>query len=236
MNRRLLISGFLVVLCLATLWGIWGQRSQLAGLRADQQQLLAQLATRAGGSASPGTGEVIGASSETPQPALVATLELLRLRNEVTQLSERRHELDRVRTENEKLRTQLASRGTNGQAGIQLPPAYLRKSEARMVGYRTPDDTIQSLLWALRSRDLTNLLQVFTPEMAEELRDQIRQSKRPVEDFFRGTEAVPGMAIFSRKQLADGSLELAVEIVPGLPSAPISMRQVGGEWKIDKGF
>ena len=44
MNRRGLLSGFLVLVCLATLWGVWGQRNQLAALRAEQQQLLAQLA------------------------------------------------------------------------------------------------------------------------------------------------------------------------------------------------
>jgi hypothetical protein len=31
-----------------------------------------------------------------------------------------------------------------------------------MVGYNTPEDTLQSLLWAVQNRDLTNLLQAFT--------------------------------------------------------------------------
>ena len=30
MNRRALLGGFLAIVCLATLWGVWGQRSQLA--------------------------------------------------------------------------------------------------------------------------------------------------------------------------------------------------------------
>ena len=39
MNRRGLLGGLLAVVCVATLWGVRGQRSQLAGLRAEQQQL-----------------------------------------------------------------------------------------------------------------------------------------------------------------------------------------------------
>ena len=53
MNGRVWFSGFLVVVCLATLWGVWGQRSELAGLRAEHQQLQAQLAARADSPASP---------------------------------------------------------------------------------------------------------------------------------------------------------------------------------------
>ena len=48
--------------------------------------------------------------------------------------------------------------------GIQLPPGYIRKSEARMVGYSTPDDTLQSFLWAIQNRDLTNVLQALAPD------------------------------------------------------------------------
>ena len=39
MNRRALFGGFLLVLCLTTLWTVRSQRDQLAGLRREQQQL-----------------------------------------------------------------------------------------------------------------------------------------------------------------------------------------------------
>ena len=113
MNRRGLVGGLLVIVCLAILLGVWSQRSQLAGLRAEQQQLLA---ARANNTVSPGTAEAADASSGASPPALVATPELLRLRNDVTQLTERRRELAGARAENERLRAQLASRGTNGSS------------------------------------------------------------------------------------------------------------------------
>ena len=236
MNRRALLGGFLVVVCLTTLWGVWCQRSQLAGLRAEQQQLLAQQAARADKSVSPRTAEVTGVSSGAPQPALVVTPELLRLRNEVTRLTERQRELAGVRVENERLRAQLGSRGTNGPGAFQLPPGYLRKSEARLVGYNSPDDTIQSMLWSIQNHDMTNLLQALAPDQADQLRERLAQGKRSSEDFFGDAGTVPGMAILRRKQLPDGSVELEVEMAPGLNPDPIRMQQFGGQWKITTPF
>jgi hypothetical protein len=236
MNRRLLFGGFLVVVCLATLWGVWAQRNQIAGLRAEQQQLLAQLAATADRAASPGTAEPTGAPPVALQPALVATPELLRLRNEVTRLTERRRELAAARADNERLHAQLARWGTNGPAGFRLPPGYVRKSEARFLGYGSPEDTIQSLLWSIQNRDITNLVQAFASPRADQLLAETAQSKRSAEDYFGDTGALPGIAILSRKQLPDGSVELEVEMVPGLAPAPIRLRQFGGQWKITSSF
>ncbi len=233
MNWRVLLGGFLVVACLTTLWGLWDQRNQLAGLRADQQQLQARIAFNS--SASPVTAETGSAGLETPPPTLVVTPELLRLRGEVTRLTERQRELAGVRAENERLRAQLASRGTNGPAGSQLPPGYIRKSEARMVGYSTPDGTLQSLLWAVQNRDLTNLLQAFMPERAEELRAKAAESGEAVKDFFTQAQGLVGMRIVSRKTgIRDGAnvIDADVEVLPGESGPPISFIQTNGQWKI----
>jgi hypothetical protein len=236
MNRRGLFGVFLLIVCLPILLGVWSQRNQLASLRAEQRQLLAQIAARADDSPSPEAAEATPSNSGTPPSTLVATPELLRLRNEVTRLDERRRELAGVRTDNERLRAQLASRGTNGPGGFQLPPGYLRKSQARLVGYHSPDDTIQSLLWSLQNHDLTNLLQAFAPDRADQLLAEVTQSKRSTEDYFRDAGALPGMAILNRKQLPDGAIELEVEMAPGLKPAPIRMQQFGGQWRITAPF
>jgi len=237
MSGRVWLSSFLVVACLGTLWGVWGQRSELAGLRAEHQQLQAQLAARANSPASPATAEAAGSGSTRPQPALVVTPELLRLRSEVTRLTERRQELAGVRAENERLRAQLASRGTNGPGGFQLPTGYVRRSEARLVGYNTPDDTLQSLLWALQNHDLTNVLQAFTPEIAEQLRAQVGESPQSVEDFWSKSVGLVGMRIVSREQDAsDGSVTVEVEVVPGESGPRPTLRQINGQWKLAEGF
>jgi hypothetical protein len=233
MNRRLLLSSFLAAVCLATLWGVWSQRAQVAELRAEQQQLTARVAAKADGPAAPVSAETVGAASGTGEPALVATPELLRLRSEVTRLTERRRELASVRGENERLRAQAAARGTNGPGGVQLPPGYITKREARMVGYNTPEDTLQSLLWAMHNHDLTNVLQALAPEQAEQLRAHAGESREASEDFFRTTAGFVGMRVVKREQEAsDGSLTLELEVIPGMRGPRIKFRQINGQWKV----
>jgi hypothetical protein len=237
MNGRVWFSGFLVVACLATLWGVWGQRSELAGLRAAHQQLQAQLAARANSPASPATAEAAGSGSTRPQAALVVTPELLRLRSEVTRLTERRRELAGVRAENEALRARLTSRGTNGTGGSELPTGYMRRSEARFVGYNTPDDTLQSLLWAVQNHDLTNVLQAFTPEIAARLRAQVDESPESIEDFWQKSVGLIGCRIVSREtDPSDGSITAEVEVVPGQSGPRPTFRQINGQWKMEGGF
>jgi hypothetical protein len=235
MNWRAWFGGFLVVLCLTTLWGVWSQRGQLAGLRAEHQQLLAQLTARTDGSASPAAAEP-GAGPGTPPPALVATPELLRLRSEVTRLTERRRELAGERAENERLRAQLAARSTNGHATSPVPTAYVRRSEARMVGYDTPDDTLQSLLWAIENHDVTSFVQAFTPDIAEQLRAQAGESAQSTQ-FFSKVAGFVGMRIVRREPNAtEDSIVVEMEVVPGESVKRTTFRQVNGQWKIAGGF
>lgn len=237
MNRRALLSGFLVLVCLAALWCVWRQQCRLVVLRDQQQLLLAQPAANGERSESAGTTEAADASSVAPQPALVVTPELLHLRSEVTRLTERRRELAGVRAENEKLHAQLSSRATNSPSGFQLPPGYVRRSEARLAGYSTPDDTLQSLLWAAQNHDLTNVLQAFTPELAKQIRSHAGESPQSVEDFWNESVGLVGLRIVSRKQdTSDGSITLEVEVFPGMPHDEVTFRQINGQWKMASGF
>jgi hypothetical protein len=169
MNPRSLFIGIFSVVGLATVTGVVIQKQQLASLRSEQQAVLAQL-----GTPSDATSEVSAPPPKAELPSPTApSLELLRLRSEVARLTERRRELSSIRTENEHLRVQVAASRTNVAAANALPPDYMRKSEARFVGYNTPADTIQSLLWAVQNRDLTNMMEAFTPEMSQQLRQEV---------------------------------------------------------------
>jgi hypothetical protein len=233
MNRRILLSGLLVVVCVAVICGIAVQQAQLNRLRAEERQFAAQLTAAPQRPAPTRVVSPEARSATSPVPS-----ELLRLRSEVTRLTERRRELAGARTENERLCAEVASQSTNAAAGTRPPPGYLRKAEARMVGYNTPEDTIQSFLWALQSHDFTNLLQAFTPSQAKEMQESVREYNRSIEDYFGDAEGVPGMAVVSRKEGPDGpgSLEVEAEVAPNAPHGWIRLRQVGGQWKIDQQF
>ena len=133
MNRRVLLGSFLVVVwCLATLWGVWSQRRpSRQGCRAQQQLLAVQLVRRKQMPSPALVATPRNAASNPSSPALLATPELLRLRSDVTRLTERRRELAGVGPKTNNCARGLASRGTNGPDGLQLPPGYGLTSEAR---------------------------------------------------------------------------------------------------------
>src|ERR1019366_3312248 len=156
MNARVVIVGGLILLCLLAFVGVLAQRRELAQLRADQLQVFSQFAASSNLQA-----DVQFNNSSDTGAARPPSLELLKLRSTVTQLIHRRNELAGVSKDNENLRSQIATRGPNASPGTALPPDYIRASQAQWVGLATPENTIQSFLWSVRNRDVTNLLQTL---------------------------------------------------------------------------
>ena len=229
MNPRPLLTGIIAAVCLATLASALIQRQRLTTLRAERESLITQLGT------VPDASSPAGSAMPNPpasNPVAAPSLELLRLRSEVTRLTGRQRELAVARGDNERLRVQLAATRTNLSAASALPPGYVRKSEARLVGYNTPADTLQSLLWALQNRDFTNVMAAFTPEVARQMQQEMQRSG--VEEFFKELSIIPGMHIKSQQVTPDGAIEAEVELVPGEPSPErIRFRLNNGQWKLE---
>ena len=225
-----ILSGILTLLCATMVWRVCVQRHDITTLRAQAKQLLAALPGAdetgpAAVSASPTT------SRESSSGAAAASSELLRLRNQVNQLTKRQRELGGERKENAQLKAQLVSR-TNSPAGAALPQGYIRKSQARMVGYSSPANTLESLLWAIQSKNLESIMQAFTPENAARITDELKRSGKSEAEFFQKADELPGLNILRQESLPDGTIALEVEIVPGLDAHKFVLRQVAGEWKI----
>ena len=224
MKASALAGGVLVLLCVAELWVLAGQHRQLAGLRDEKQRLEQQ-----GAVASP-TSQARAAEPESPSSRVAATPEMLRLRAEVTRLEGRRRDMAYVATENGKLRVQLTSAGTNGGRAAS---GYIRASEARLVGYNSPEDTLQSLLWAMHNHDSARFLQAMTAEEANKLSGNGNFAQE-----FEKMDALVGMRIVETRPLEDGSVSAKIQINPGLQDDPepmggsIKFQRVNGEWKI----
>jgi len=228
MSARNLLSILAFVLCLGTVYAVVVQRQQLLQLRAQRQLQVTQA-----------EGTVLVPQSSELAPTLSAddaTPELLRLRSDVTRLTAKKRELAGVAEEGERLRTQLAASQTNVPKENRLPPGYIRKAEAKMMGYSTPENTLQSLLWALQRHDAESLLRAFTPSVAQGLSSRIQQSNEAAEAFFKEADPMPGMAIQGRDNLSDGSVELHVTFGPGTPPQKIRLQVVNGEWKLSEGI
>ena len=230
MNLRVLITGTSVVVCVAALAGVLVQGSQLRSLRAQQRNSLirpdaarfASMDTTISGSA---------AQPKEPSSTVSPSLELLRLRNEVTRLTGRKRELVGVQGENRQLNERLVASRTNSNS---LPPDYIRASQAQLVGYNTPEQTLQSLFWAVRNRDITNFLQSFTPERARWLQADLQKSGISVETFFETVNTLPGARIVEREKLPEGRLALRIEFIPGETlDWSIRLQQINGQWKIE---
>jgi hypothetical protein len=218
--------------CLATLTCVLIQGRQLANLRTEQQRLVSQsLVTKDSSRESPVAQPAVQTVEQ--HPAVSPSRELLRLRNEVTRLSIRRRELFGVTNENVRLRSQLRDHKAKASAAAALAPGYILRSKAQRVGFSTPEDAMQSYLWAMQNRDINGLLQALTPDSAEQTEAQLRESGSSTNEFFQRTEALVGMAILERRQLANGSIEADVQIVPGIPALKFRFQLIGGQWKIE---
>ena len=200
--------------------GVIVQSRQIRSLHGEQRQRLADL----------DQSSLLPAEASSTPAELASEIpsELLRLRNEVSRLSARKRELSGVQAENEKLRAQLAEHRTNNPTGTKLPPGYIRKSQARLVGYKTPEDTIQSFLWVLQNHDAAGLAQALVPAESG--------GRFPIDNpelLFSRAQDIFGMRIFGRSELVDGTIELQVQLTPGviIPEA-IGLKQIAGEWKI----
>ncbi len=233
MSTRNWIVGVAIVMCAAALWATHAQHQRLVGLQAEQVELLARLDHASESTAPEETRAVPAHHAESSTDS-----ELLRLRNEVTRLTDQRRALASARAENERLRAQAAGRATNRVSQAGLPQNFLRKTEARMVGFNSPEDTVQSVLWALQNRDLATFQQALTPEMAQKLQEEFqRTGSRSSDRLFQEAEKVLGLGITDVRATENGMMEAQMQMVStnldaGSSPDRVRFQQINGQWKI----
>ena len=232
MKPRLLLILLSVGLLITTMAMVGKQRQQLGDLHQQAQALQTRIA---------GLTNAPEEKVETSQPPATVqagpSLELLRLRNQVGQLERRKRELAGLTAENQKLQVQLAAKATNSPGGgVALPSGYIRRANAKNVGFGSPEDALQSFLWAIEHRDLPTLLQVFEPSQAEQIAAELKRSGSS-EDFFKDAGVVPGLLITERQSKEDGSVDLTVRIDPTDDSTQrMRFKQFDGQWRMVSGF
>jgi hypothetical protein len=223
MDTRTLIFVTSLTFCGFSVTGVAWQSRHLLALREEGHRLRQQLEdVRA---------EAFESTRAAAEPVVSPPSdELLRLRNQVSQLTRRERELAGVQSENERLRMQMAAARTNN---VQLPASFIRKSEARNLGYATPEATLETFLWAARNRDLTAFLACFTPEMAAQLNKEIERTGS-AEKFFEKADALPGINVLGRVDKSDDRAAYKVELMPGTrPDELLLFRRINGEWRME---
>lgn len=218
MNPRLLVTGASSVLCLVLLGFTATTRQKIIQLRESLQELRAH-------EESIQTNPVL-APADAAESAEDSSRrsELLRLRNEVTQLRRRQQELQSVQAEHERLRALVAARRRNAPA---LPTGYIRTRNAHWAGLQTPEATLQSFLWAINTRNITNVARVLTPSSAARLmsRNMGTDDALPM---------LPGLHPLEKTQLPDGSVRIRFEVIPGQPMQDtLHLVPASGEWRVE---
>lgn len=230
--RRILTIGFAVAVGIAMLVVVFLRQNRITTLKAERAQILVRLADPAAVPPTVAPAEPPNLKQSAPSPSI----ELLQLRAEVTKLGNRKRELANARVESERLHDQFATQGTNVPGAVALPAGYIRKSQARQLGYNTPEATLETMLWAIRNRDQASFLKAFDPQRAKQLAAQMQSPSSP-EEFFKASDSVPGMHIVGREAGKDGEIFLLVLTMPD-EKVPVRMRfkQFGDQWKFDTGL
>ncbi|MBM3881243.1 MAG: hypothetical protein FJ387_16220 [Verrucomicrobia bacterium] len=223
MNVRPAVFGALGLLCVVGLTLVAWQRRELAELRQPSARPAPPRSTPASPEPETSTSSALSEAEK---------LELARLRGEVTRLRKQQRELGSVRAQHDRLRAQAgATAAQPPPAGIVLPAGYLRRSEAKMAGFATPDAALETFLWAIEQRDTNVLFQVVTLEGVKRLRESF--AREGTEEFFQRLGVVPGVLVTNRVTHTDGSVELGVQFVPGEEGSAIRVRQMGGHWWVE---
>lgn len=221
----------LALLCVAAvaLASAVRQRPHLRSLRSQAQLRRAQ--TAHAGAAAPTVA--VRRPDETHSTPLTQaeTLELMRLRSEVTRLQARQRELAEVRAENQRLRAQAVAPATNLNTSLpSLPPGYVRRSEAQNAGFATPAAALQTFFWAVEHRETNVFLEALMPAFAEKLR---AAAESQANDIFDEAGKMPGFRVREQVASPDGSVELELEILPGDTMPRLRARPVAGQWRLD---
>jgi len=220
MTRTIPLSALSVLISACAVWGVIHQHKTVAALRAEQETRLNQISK----TPTVGTAVVAAPAAQSLNPPS----DLIQLRAEFASLTRRRRELEPVRAENESLRAKLAQ-AVNGApgAGAGADGAnYIRKNQARMAGYNTPEDTIQTVMWAMNNHDTNALLEAFDPQMVPQITKEFERNG------FDGAEALVRVKIVSRQTLPDGRVQLSIQSDAAPDPEPVTFSLIGGKWRI----
>jgi hypothetical protein len=223
----------LVLLAVAAAAGIAGWR-KLSQARAETQALQAEIVVLQQESAS-------GAAAASGQrEAELATTrsqgqELLRLRNEVNQLRLTAKDAEKLRAENQQLRSEYQKHQVSGAAQASPAPArdQFPKDNWAFAGYSTPDAAMLSAIWAMKEGNPKTYLESLSPE------EQARMSKawenKSAEEIAakhqNDVSTITGMRILDRKSISPEEAQMTVYLEGVDRMEKVSMKLINNEWK-----
>ncbi|HEX4645965.1 MAG TPA: hypothetical protein VH598_10180 [Verrucomicrobiae bacterium] len=165
--------------------------------------------------------------------------ELLKLRSKV-------NELLRQQRENEKMRSVPPDRETKPAATATVPPATsetqgIPKESWAFVGYQTPQNALQSVMWAMNAGDLRTFLASLAPEAQDAVTARFEgKSDNEIAALLKEEVSHIGALRLDRMRQSSET-EASFEVsstetdngkVKTRDAAVLNFRNIGGAWKL----
>ena len=224
MNRRVVLS----LAILGVLFLILEHRS-IRDIRERNHMLKASQSNAIGAVNAPLTND----------PLVLAELEQLRrenrdlpkLRGEITELRRQNNDLQTLREETERLKRQTMP----SQQVVAAPNQerrFVRSDQYAFVGFATPEQTVQSILWALQHKDLPAMLRCLDPESAQSYGPENSNGEYVTGVLSsRLDHFAEAHQVVARKVVAPDEVVLRIRSSTGA-EVGLRLHAFGGEWKV----
>jgi hypothetical protein len=172
MTGRRILPAAAFVIALAIIGALWGMQYEANQRLKEQADSARQLRARLDG-LEVDNFRLSNVVAQANTPLAEAQLaELQKLREEVQQLRHRTNDLQTLQREVRRLRAELSSVGSNAPPDVASEDIYPRDSWA-FAGYDTPEDTLESVTWAISQGDESTYLAGLSPELRNEMQAQL---------------------------------------------------------------
>jgi RNA polymerase sigma factor (sigma-70 family) len=174
--------------------------------------------------------KVMSADDSTPLPKEQFS-ELLRLRGQVGVLRAEKKDLESER--DSAIKASAAKTRVEPTAEIALP-----KESWTFAGYGTPENTLQSVLWAQTKGDLDTFMAALCPEAQNEFKSAMQRKAMTPEAMMATIAKVKDITILKKVSLAEDLMLLRVrnQMQDGTENFTTStLKLINGEWKVQSG-
>ncbi len=238
MTKGRLIRPLVTVVALAAgVTLVWLQHQSIIRLKRDKQALEQQISqpTQIPPDAQP-LSNLVAQATEAQSVSRERENELLRLRGEVGQLRWQAQDLEKVSQENRRLQAALTAKESSPGATNVASPDYWPKNSWAFVGFASPENSLQSGLWAANSGDLKTFLSSVTGDMQATVAQDLdgKSDADAKAKMLDEVASITSYRILNREVLSDDQVVLTVAVEEGdqpAATAKLTMQKVANQWK-----
>jgi DNA repair exonuclease SbcCD ATPase subunit len=230
--KRIVIRGSLLLLLAGGIAMVAMKQSAIANLRAEHQTLLDN--SREAQQLAKENGEIssLRQQADEAEKLRAENQDLPRLRNEVGQLRKQTADLDKLRADHERLLAKISAGQSSQSTAPALPADYISRDALRDMGLSSPENTMQTLFWAMSTGNMKRLMQCSAND--QNLTRSDSELEAQGQDLAKQFTAFPGYRVAEKTNLAPDEVQLGIQASPGGVVAPIKFKLDGSQWKLEQ--